>query len=293
MNFVDIENLKESMENLKKNIKLRDLYLTGNPCEQWSGCKNYVIAHLPFLFFLNGSEILKSERIKAAQELPFLEEELKRASIENIIKKETDPDKDNPNKYTIEYRRKLYKEIEEEKEQKEKAKSKNQKSPWDPEEHKGPHPIYKDNGEIRVCNQGKYEFVFDEDIYVSGITVFELKVPKHMQTSQIQVDLTPQYVRCVVKDKATQIKFGYEIITEKSLIQRSTTTGDLIVKCPILGYEKKYTGIDLASYNFRTYREWKKKQNETSRKKLNEKEQLEMDNLIKEKEKKNQGKYLF
>jgi protein TilB len=282
--------LKESVENLKSNIKLRDLYLTGNPCEQWSGCKNYIIANLPFISFLNGTEILKSERIKAAQELPFLEKELETAAVENIIKKENDPDKDNPNKYTIEYRRKLYKEIEEEKEQKERDKNKKRSNPWDPEEPKGPHPVYKDNGEIRVCNQGRYEFNFDEDIYASGITIFELKLPKYLQTQQIEVDLNPQYVRCVIKNKVTQIKFGYEIITEKSLIQRSTTTGDLIIKCPILGYEQKYSSIDLASYNYRTYKDWKKKQNELNKKKEEEKEKLEVDNLLKEKEKKNKCK---
>jgi len=66
---------------------------------------------MPFLSFINGNEILKSERIRAAQQLPFLEIELEKAALENIFKKENDPDKDNPNRYTKEYRRTLYKEL--------------------------------------------------------------------------------------------------------------------------------------------------------------------------------------
>lgn len=285
LNFIDIEDLKQSTDNLKKVPSLRDLYLTGNPCEQWSGCKNYVIASLPFLAFLNGNEILKSERIQAVQQFPFLEKELEKAALENIIKKENDPDKDNPNRYTKEYRRKLYKEIEEEKIETEKKKNEKSKSPWDFEEPKGPYPVYKDNGEIRVCNQGKYDFYFNEDIFVSGITLFELKLPKYLQTTQIQVDLNPQYVRVVVKDKTTQLKFSHEIIVEKSVIQRSTTTGHLLIKSPILGFEAKFAGVDLATYSEEEFKKNKQKQSELKKKKELETENLSVDSLIKDKAK--------
>lgn len=267
---------------------MRELYLTGNPCEQWVGFKEYIIANLHFLTFLNGDEILKSDRIKAIQQLPFLEKELEKSALENIQKKENDPDKDNPNKYTKQYRRKLYKEIEEEKLEKEKQKAQQSKNPWDPDEPKGPHPAYKDNGEIRVCNQGKYDFYINEDIYLSGITLFELKLPKYLQTTQIQVDLNPQFVRVVVKEKATQLKFSCEIIVEKSIIQRSTTTGHLVIKCPILGYESKWSGIDLTVYNEEEYKNMKKKQSEIKKKKEKEEENLNVDNILKEKAKKNE-----
>jgi len=229
--------------------------------------------------------MLKSDRIQAAQQLPFLEKELEKAALENVYKKEIDPDKDNPNRYTKEYRRKLYKEIEEEKIEKEKEKNSKSKSPWDPEPPQGPHSAYKDNGEIRICNQGKFDFYFNEENFVSGITLFELKLPKYLQTTQIQVDLNPQYVRVIVKDKVTQLKFNYEVIVEKSVIQRSTTTGHLVIKCPILGYEKKWTGIELATYNEEEFKQMKKKQNEIKKKKENEEENLDVDNILKEKNK--------
>lgn len=236
LNFIDIEDLSASMKNLVKCPKLKDLYLTGNPCESWEGFKEYVLASIPQLTSLNGQEILKSERIKALQKFPFLEKELEKASIENIIKKENDPDRDNPNRYTKEYRRKMYKEMEEEKLKKEEEKKKSSK-PWGHVDdfYKGPLSVYKDNGEIRVCNQGKYDFLLDEDIYYTGIMTFELKLPKYLDTVDIEVDLNPQYVRVNAKGKVTQIRFDHEIIVEQSSIQRSTTTGFLLIKAPIIG----------------------------------------------------------
>ena len=109
MNFVDIENLKESVDCLSKMSAIRELYLTGNGCESFKYCKEYIIARVPQLTLYNGNEILKSERIKAAQILPMMEEELEKASKEHIIFKENDPKQKDPNHYSVEYRRKLYK----------------------------------------------------------------------------------------------------------------------------------------------------------------------------------------
>ena len=66
------------MARLKDNIELRELYLTGNPCEtHWeAGCRDYVIGTLPQLTHFDGKEISKSERIKALQRLEALEREL-------------------------------------------------------------------------------------------------------------------------------------------------------------------------------------------------------------------------
>ena len=71
------------------------------------------------------------------------------------------------------------------------------------------------------------------------ITTFELKLPKFMDTSQISVDLNPQYVRVIAKEKLTQLKFNYDIVVENSTIQRSITTGHLLIKCPIVGAKVK------------------------------------------------------
>ena len=35
LNFVDVEDLEESVNNLAMCPEFKDLYLTGNPCENW------------------------------------------------------------------------------------------------------------------------------------------------------------------------------------------------------------------------------------------------------------------
>ena len=76
-----------SIENLCENYHLRELYLiikkirifqfclikthlrylTGNPCTDFEGYRDYVICTLPQLKSLDGEEIKKSDRIKALQ----------------------------------------------------------------------------------------------------------------------------------------------------------------------------------------------------------------------------------
>ena len=53
-----------------------------------------------------------------------------------------------------------------------------------------------------------------------------------MDTSLLNVDLQPSYIRCDIKGKITQIKFPEEIMVEKSKVQRSQTTGWLCVTMP-------------------------------------------------------------
>ena len=76
-NFIDLDEL-HSVGSLKDNTCLRDLFLTGNPCQQhWeSGYRDYVVATLPQLANLDGKEVLRAERIRAMQRLPQLEAEL-------------------------------------------------------------------------------------------------------------------------------------------------------------------------------------------------------------------------
>lgn len=86
----------ESVKSLKNNINLKELLLTGNPCCEFQGYREYVIAVLPQLQTLDVQEITRSERIKAQQNfhinehairirqneyLMFREEQRKRLSV--------------------------------------------------------------------------------------------------------------------------------------------------------------------------------------------------------------------
>ena len=42
-------------------------FLTGNPCTEYEGYREFVVAILPQLRWLDGTEVLKSERIQATQ----------------------------------------------------------------------------------------------------------------------------------------------------------------------------------------------------------------------------------
>lgn len=57
-----------SIENLKDLVHFRELYLTGNPCTEYEGYREYVITTLPHLQMLDGQAVDKSERILAKQD---------------------------------------------------------------------------------------------------------------------------------------------------------------------------------------------------------------------------------
>jgi len=93
------------------------------------------------------------------------------------------------------------------------------------EEEKKETPVYNKEGGLHQCNEGGYKFKMDDDIFKKDIT-FELRLPKYMDTSLVDIDLNPLYIRVTAKGKVTQLKFWEEIIVEKSKVQRSTTTGN-------------------------------------------------------------------
>ena len=268
MNFVDIENLKESCDCLSKVYSLREIYLTGNPCEKFKYCRQYVIGRCPQLVLYNGDEIKKSERIKAKEMMETMEKELEKESKEHVIFKQNDPSQKDPNKYSVEYRRKLYKDLENEKlENERKKKEESSKgSLWDePTIREVPPPVYKENGEVRICNQGRYDVFLDEDIYTTAITTFRIKLPKYLDTSKIKVDLNPNYVRVDVNGKITQWRFENDIIVEKATVQRATTTGILEIKAPIMGIKPREDKIKQKEENKKA-QEMQKKEEERLKK---------------------------
>ena len=86
-NFLDKAGLL-SLHSLQRNIHLRELYLTGNPCLDWAGCKPFVIATIPQLEKFEGKEIRPSERIAAQQDFGRWEAELRR----DLVAQGIDPD---------------------------------------------------------------------------------------------------------------------------------------------------------------------------------------------------------
>lgn len=119
LNFIDIEDLEESMDNLAELPDFRELYFIGNPATDWEHYKDYIVAKLPKLGRLDGDDVTKTWKLKARQNLEWLEKDLLMAARKNIEKKvlEERTGTKNPNAYTKEFKRECY----EEKIEKEKA----------------------------------------------------------------------------------------------------------------------------------------------------------------------------
>ncbi|XP_033645010.1 protein tilB homolog isoform X1 [Asterias rubens] len=77
-----------SVESLRDNYNLRELFLTGNPCTKFKGYREYVIAVLPQLQYLDGKEIDKSERITAMQDLKMIRPKILEEQEDYRIKRE-------------------------------------------------------------------------------------------------------------------------------------------------------------------------------------------------------------
>ncbi len=77
VNFIDCDHLEDSINHLQSRLNLQELYLMGNPAQStWENLQFYVIAKLPQLRSLDGTEITKSLQIRSQQMLPKLELEL-------------------------------------------------------------------------------------------------------------------------------------------------------------------------------------------------------------------------
>ena len=71
-----------------------------------------------------------------------------------------------------------------------------------------------------------------------------------MDTSSLDVDVQPTYIRVVVKDKVTQMHWPDEILCDSAQVQRSQTTGELCVKA-------KKSKADIVAEKTRLMNQWR------------------------------------
>jgi|ERR1740117_2836704 len=86
LNFLDLEDLKSSCEELEWNPVISELYLMGNPCLDWPDAPTYIIAKVDSINRLDGTDITKSMRLAAKNKLEAMEKDLE---IESKKKKDT------------------------------------------------------------------------------------------------------------------------------------------------------------------------------------------------------------
>eukprot|EP01135_Chromosphaera_perkinsii_P007943 Nk52_evm15s1073 gene=Nk52_evmTU15s1073 len=286
-----------SVEKLNQNPHFIHLYLTGNPCASFEGYREYVIATLPNLQTLDGTAIVRSERIAATQKLPELIENLKLQidiyrQEEKKRKEEEEAKKKGAGKKKAGFDGRWYTDInntanesakiteitdeeaeavqregkdeqegEEEKEdsefwnesvaftpesrlesvkQKERKKKKEEEEKLAKENAKNPKKERKlfEGDRIYQMNEGKWDFKLYEDFndkLESQNVILDLKCPRHCDTSLIDADVQPTYIRVTIKDKILQLLLPREVNPDSSTAKRSQTTGNLLVTMPILG----------------------------------------------------------
>ncbi|XP_016385320.1 protein tilB homolog [Sinocyclocheilus rhinocerous] len=263
-----------SVESLKQNVLLRELYLVGNPCTEFHGYRQYVVSCLPQLQWLDGKEIRRGERIQALQELDavrrhvleqeaeYLEkrEEQKISGLKETTEKQEDPqinqllsenqngthqnpessskahteDKEKefwekPCPFTPESRLEAHRHLED----KRRAKEKEREKP----KTKTPRTLITADGRVLNINEPKLDFSLTED--ENNCMRLEIHVYRHMDTSLLDVDVQPTYVRVTVKGKVFQLVLPAEVTPDSSTAQRSQTTGHLLLILPLAHGEIK------------------------------------------------------
>nr|XP_039253910.1 protein tilB homolog [Styela clava] len=241
-----------TIESLRSNYFLEEIYLTGNPCVNFEGYRQYVIAALPQLQRLDGQTIEKSERIQACQDFDSIrlkilqqqkeyeskktdDEKQSQSSGNDAESKSEDNDKTEEENadfwnskcdYTPESRKEMHSKMKENREKK-------SKPMFEKPEFKRTRRYFNDAGDPMNINEGKVDFSLteteDDSAFVLDVACF-----KYLDTSLIDVDVQPKYVKVTLKSDVLQLVLQDEVLTDKSTAQRSQTTGHLVVTMPKL-----------------------------------------------------------
>ncbi|XP_077471806.1 dynein axonemal assembly factor 11 isoform X2 [Stigmatopora argus] len=257
-----------SVAALKENLHLGQLFLVGNPCAQFRGYREYVVATLPQLQCLDGTAVTRSERITANQGLEdltrrILEQEdqylrgnapeKEEGAVERTGSQQTSGSPDSKEKqedgtesdeerrekefwhtpcsFTPESRLEAHRHLEKKRMAKEKGEQKKVKPP---------RTLITADGRVLNVNEPKLDFSLTEDDDSNRI-VLDLAVYRHMDTSLMDVDVQPTYVRVSVKGKTFQMVLPAEVKPDSSSAQRSQTTGHLLLHMPRAEGEIKAT----------------------------------------------------
>ncbi|XP_074545099.1 dynein axonemal assembly factor 11 isoform X2 [Halichoeres trimaculatus] len=248
-----------SVDSLRTNLHLTELYLVGNPCAEFEGYRQYVVASLPQLQLLDGTEITRSERIRASQGLEEARrkvweqerEYLKRrarekeeAQREREGNKERKPgcdgrcytDINNPASESEEDQENQEVRSPELDEEQREREFWHTPCSYTPESRLEAHRHLEEQRRARE----KLDFSLTED-EENNMVVLDLAVYRHMDTSLIDVDVQPSYARVCVKGKIFQIVLPAEVRPDSSTAQRSQTTGHLVLSMPRAEGEIKAT----------------------------------------------------
>lgn len=244
------------VESLRDNYNLRELFLTGNPCTDYPGYREYVITVLPQLEHLDGKEVTRSERLRAAKDFRLLRERIVQHEAQHKIDRDEQKVRVRQCLEEQEEQREAYAD-----EEKRTSEFWQQKSEHCPETRiqmakfsrraekdrpggtscvekpveKKPRRLFADCGRPYNLNEPRlgFEFRDEPDRYE-----LDLHLYRFLDTSLVEVDAQPNYVRVTIKGKVFQLALRQDILTDSSSCQRSMTTGHMLVVMPKLNPER-------------------------------------------------------
>lgn len=132
-----------------------------------------------------------------------------------------------PSLFTPESRLETLRHMEKQRKDKEKSSDKKKKV-------KPPRMLITADGRALNVNEPKLDFSLKDDEKRNQI-ILDLAVYRYMDTSLINVDVQPTYVRVTVKGKPFQLVLPAEVKPDSSSAKRSQTTGHLVVCMPKVG----------------------------------------------------------
>lgn len=244
VNFIDVDALETSLEHLRPLLHLRELFLMGNPLEDWPGARAYIVSTLPQLVALDGKEVPRSERIAAQQRWRELRGELRLRAAERREAKGLPPapppsqeeGENDTEPWSPEARLRMYRELAEQKESQEAGRK--HMEPPRPRDAAGEHAAAvasvrdaEASGRVRQTNEGRWEFRLEDDDG-AGNCVLHLALSRFLDASLIDVDCHPTFVSVIVRGKAFRVLWPEEVRSGDATAQRSSVTAELVISAP-------------------------------------------------------------
>ena len=89
----------------------------------------------------------------------------------------------------------------------------------------------EDESEVKQKNEGNFSFSWDEESK-PGMLILTIPLPRHLDSSLIDVDVHPTYVSVIVKSKVLRLRTLCEVKAEASKCQRAKVNGALMIIMP-------------------------------------------------------------
>ena len=262
LNHIPLSRLDESMAALAECVHLSELFLTGNPCMVWSGCRLWVVGRLTRLQRLDGRDVTRSERLEAKREWPRLAIELQ-LEVDRETQQEEERQQhhthdekaegaadssERDTRFTPALRLRMYEEQQaaEAKQQADAAASSSKfATPTDLySAAKQRLNTFLDPAEYSAAslpsqrNVGRYAFTLTASSAAMRCVVLRVELPRHMDTSSIRVDVQPWWLQVDVRGSLLVLHTGEEVEAGRATVKRVTSDGTLVINMPVVWKEE-------------------------------------------------------